>query len=81
MNMTSKPKSWIAAVLLVLLFSGCASEKLYRQGMLEIEDGRYESGLQLLKQASAYDRTDLQYRTAYERQRENIVNEIGRAHV
>ena len=60
-----------------LLTAGCASERLYREGVGLVDAGQYEEGLARLQEAAKESPRDLQYRTALQRQREAIVVGLG----
>jgi general secretion pathway protein D len=66
----------VAALLLLAaaVLAGCAGQKLHREGMTLLEEGRTEEGLSKLEQASKADPDDLTYRTAWLRNREQVAN-------
>ncbi|MDO8990573.1 MAG: cohesin domain-containing protein [Sideroxyarcus sp.] len=61
-----------AALLLLVAFAlaGCAGQKLYRDGMSLMEEGRAEEGVAKLEQASQAEPDNLSYRNAWLRNRE-----------
>lgn len=68
-----------AVVLLLLaagLLSGCAAEKLGREGQLLIDEGRYEEGLSRLQEAARANPDDVSYRAALARNRERITTRL-----
>ncbi len=67
-----------AALLLlaVTLLGGCAGERLHREGMELLDQGRSEEGLAKLEAASKAEPGSLSYRTALMRNREMVVNRL-----
>lgn len=65
---------FIAALLMLL--SGCAAERLNRDGLKLIADGRYEEGVAKLEQAAKSDSSDLHYRTQFINKREEVANRL-----
>ncbi len=70
------------AVLLLLvaaIAAGCAGQRLHREGMALMEQGRAEEGLAKLEQASKADPDNLAYRNAWLRSREQTANRMAAA--
>lgn len=67
-----------AALLLLVaaVMAGCAGQKLHREGMALMEEGRPEEGLVKLEQASKAEPDNLPYRTAWLRNREQTANRL-----
>ena len=67
-----------AALLLLVAatVAGCAGQKLHRDGMALLEQGRPEEGLVKLEQASKAEPDNLPYRTAWLRNREQTTNRL-----
>lgn len=64
----------IAACLVVLVaLSGCAAQKLSRDGLSMIAEGHYEEGLAKLEQAAKSDPSDFHYRAEFLKKREEVV--------
>ncbi len=67
------------AILLLLVAAtmvGCAAQKLHREGMALMEEGRAEEGLVKLEEASKADPDNLSYRTSWLRNREQTTNRL-----
>ncbi len=64
------------AALAVSLLGGCAAERLYKDGTSQIENGQFEDGLETLRLAMKESPSDSQYRTAFRRQRDAIMNTL-----
>lgn len=67
-----------AALLLLatVMLVGCAGERLHREGMALLDEGRTEEGLVKLEEASKAEPGNLSYRTALMRNREKFVNRM-----
>jgi len=67
-----------AALLLlaVTLVTGCAGQRLQREGVALLDEGRVEEGLTKLSEASKAEPDNLSYRTALVRKRDQIVNRL-----
>lgn len=67
-----------AALLLFVAaaMAGCAGQKLHREGMALMEEGRPEEGLVKLEEASKAEPDNLSYRTAWLRNREQTANRL-----
>lgn len=65
-----------AALLLLVaaVLAGCAGQKLHREGMALLDEGRVEEGLEKLAEASKAEPDNLFYRTALARNREQAIN-------
>jgi len=67
------------AVLFLLaatLLASCAGQRLQREGMTLLDEGRVEEGLAKLAEASKAEPDNLSYRTALVRNRDQIVNRL-----
>jgi len=64
------------AALAVSLLGGCAAERLYKDGTSQIESGQFEDGLESLRLAMKESPSDNQYRSAFRRQRDAIMNTL-----
>ena len=62
--------------LVVLLLVGCAAQKLQREGLALIEQGRYEQGLQKLEKATKESPNDVTLKMDLYNGRERAVNKI-----
>jgi general secretion pathway protein D len=62
--------------LAVTLLGGCAAERLYKDGTSQIESGQFEDGLESLRLAMKESPSDNQYRSAFRRQRDAIMNTL-----
>lgn len=63
-------------LLAALILTGCAGERLHREGMELLDQGRVEEGLAKLEEASKADPGNFSYRTAVLRNREKIANRM-----
>jgi len=71
--------SWrrIAGLILILvLVTGCAAERLHRDGLAAIESGEYESGVALLSQAAHSDPHNMTYRLDLGARREAAIQQL-----
>ena len=59
-----------------VLLAACASSRLHQQGLDEIDQGRYESGLQKLEQAVASDPRNLAYRLDLKGRHDEVVQKL-----
>ena len=66
----------IGTALASLLLAACASSRLHDQGMSEIEQGRYEIGLQKLAQAVASDPGNIVYKADLQGRREESIHKL-----
>ncbi|OGR35512.1 MAG: type II and III secretion system protein, partial [Desulfovibrionales bacterium GWA2_65_9] len=62
-----------------VIVAGCAGQRLHREGMALMEQGRAEEGLAKLEQASKADPENLSYRNAWLRNREQVANRLAAA--
>ena len=71
----------VAALLLLVAatVAGCAGQKLHRDGVALMEQGRAEEGLVKLEQASKAAPDNLSYRTDWLRNRERTTNRLAAA--
>ena len=65
--------SLAAAALAAVLMVGCAAERLHREGLTAIDDGRYEEGIAKLEQALASDPSNTTFRLDLKARREAAV--------
>jgi general secretion pathway protein D len=63
-------------LLVAATLAGCAGQKLHREGMALMEEGRAEEGLAKLEEASKADPDNLSYRMAWMRHREQTSNRL-----
>ena len=61
-------------LLLSLVLSGCAAQRLNREGLNLISEGRYEEGIAKLEQAAKSDPSDFHYRTQLFKKREEVIS-------
>ena len=76
---TSPAARTLARVLLllaVLALTGCAADQARRESMSLIMDGRYEEGLDRLEQRALANPKNVEARSDYMRQREQVINRI-----
>jgi general secretion pathway protein D len=64
------------ALLILTLITGCAADKLHREGLAAIERGDYESGVADLSQAVVRDPANMAYRLDFEARRESAVQSL-----
>lgn len=64
------------AALLLAALTGCAAERLSREGQGLIAEGRYEEGVAKLEQAAKAEPSELHYRTQFINKREEIANKL-----
>jgi len=62
------------SLLVIVILGGCAGAAAYREGNRLIRDGDAEQGLMRLQEAVKADPTNAEYRSAYFRQRELLIN-------
>ncbi len=79
--MTNKTKSSylnraLLAFLVLGLLGGCAAEKMNREGLALIDEGRYEEGIGKLQEAVKAEPDNVSYRVALRRNREQTVNRL-----
>jgi len=70
--------SWrrITGMVLILALTGCAAERLHRDGLAAIESGQYESGVALLSQAAHSDPHNMTYRLDLGARREAAIQQL-----
>jgi general secretion pathway protein D len=73
MNLSAVIRPLIFTAVCVLL-AGCAAERLHRQGLSLIADGKAEEGLRKLGEASTLEPGNAEFRITLLRQRAEIVN-------
>lgn len=61
---------------IVVVLGGCAAERLNRDGLNLIAEGRYEEGVSKLEQATKSDPSDLQYRMQFISKRESVIRRL-----
>jgi general secretion pathway protein D len=64
------------ALLILTLITGCAADKLHREGLAAIERGDYETGVTDLGQAVVRDPANMAYRLDFEARRESAVQTL-----
>lgn len=72
-------KSFSTAAILclaVVLLTGCAAQRAYKEGKGLIEQGNVEEGLAKIEQASALDPANKEYRLAFYRSRDTVTFQI-----
>jgi len=62
--------------VLALALFGCAAERMNREGLSLLSEGRYEEGLSKLDQASIADSANLHFREQFINKREEVVNKL-----
>ncbi|MBS0388318.1 MAG: general secretion pathway protein GspD, partial [Proteobacteria bacterium] len=60
----------------IVLLAACASSRLHQQGLDDIDQGRYESGLQKLEQAVANDPRNLAYKLDLKGRHDEVVQKL-----
>jgi general secretion pathway protein D len=68
----SKP----AALILLAMLAGCASDKLHKEGMAQIQDGHAEEGIATLERAAREQPENLSIRADLKHHRDQLVNHI-----
>ncbi|MFH1493483.1 MAG: cohesin domain-containing protein [Pseudomonadota bacterium] len=66
----------VLLLLAAALLSGCAGQRLQREGISLLDEGRIEEGLAKLTEASKAEPDNLSYRTVLVRHRDRIVNRL-----
>ena len=69
---------FLLAACLVLVTGGCATEQLHKEGLADIDAGRYEEGMDKLAQAASADPSNLTYRLDLQGRRGQVVAELIR---
>lgn len=69
-------RSSAVGFLIVVAFTGCAAQKLNRDGLSLLSEGRYEEGIAKLEQAAKSDPSDFHYRAQLIKKREEVVNSL-----
>ncbi len=64
------------ALLILTLITGCAADRLHRDGLAAIERGDYETGVADLNQAVVHDPANMAYRLDFEARRESAVQSL-----
>jgi general secretion pathway protein D len=64
------------ALLILTLITGCAADKLHREGLAAIERGDYETGVADLNQAVVRDPANMAFRLDFEARRESAVQTL-----
>lgn len=64
---------FLFAILLLCLASGCASQRVYEEGVSLIDQGNAEAGLAKLQDATKLEPDNAKYRQAYFRERETVL--------
>lgn len=68
--------SALVRILLIIALSGCAAERLNREGLQNIADGKDEEGIAKLAEAAKTDPDNYHYRTQYFEKREEVSNRL-----
>src|SRR6267143_1160051 len=63
-------------MILILALTGCAAERLHRDGLAAIDTGQYENGVALLTQAAHSEPHNMTYRLDLEARREAAVQQL-----
>ncbi len=66
----------VLSFLVIGLLGGCAAEKMNREGLSLLDEGRYEEGLVKLQAAVKEEPDNMSYRAALRRNREQTVNRL-----
>ncbi len=66
-------RSAIVCFVIVVALSGCAAQRLNRDGLSLLSEGRYEEGIAKLEQAAKSDPSDFHYRAQFLKKREEVV--------
>ncbi len=69
-------KAILAAIIVMLAVSGCASDRAFREGERLLKEGRTVEGLKQLEQAVIEEPSNVQYRTALIQAREAHIREL-----
>jgi general secretion pathway protein D len=64
----------MSMLLIAALLAGCAGERMHKEGMNLLDEGRIEEGLEKLAEAAKAEPDNVSYRTALVRNREQAVN-------
>lgn len=67
---------WLAPLGLALALAGCAAGVAYREGMVLIDEGRYEEGLAKLNAAVAASPDEPRFRVTLATQRDRVVSSL-----
>jgi general secretion pathway protein D len=65
-----------AAFIMLAVLAGCAGDKLHKEGISQIQDGRVEEGIATLEQAAREQPEDLAIRADLKNHRAQLVNRI-----
>ena len=63
-------------LMVVGLLGGCAAERMNREGLTLVDEGRYEEGLEKLQEAAKAEPNNMSYRIALSRTREQTINHL-----
>ncbi|MBS0579504.1 MAG: type II and III secretion system protein [Proteobacteria bacterium] len=74
--MRTRVHGWIVTGVLLAVISGCAAERLHKEGMAAIERGDYEKGVTDLREAVAKDPSNIAYKLDYEARRDVAVHKL-----
>ena len=66
--------SAMSMLLVASLLAGCAGQRIHREGLTLLDEGRVEEGLAKLEEASKAEPDNMSYRTALVRNREQVTN-------
>jgi general secretion pathway protein D len=70
------PLKRLLVVLLSAVVSGCAADRLHREGMNELNQGEYEDGLGKLAAAVKADPNNLAYRLDWRSRKEGVIQQL-----
>lgn len=60
-------------LLLVIILSGCAAQRSYKEGLNLLDSGKQEEGLEQLEKAYKLDSANSEYKTQYFKRRESVI--------
>src|SRR3982074_2954507 len=64
------------SLVIAVLLSGCAADKLHRDGLAEVERGNYEAGVSKLADAVAQNPKNMMYRLDLTARREDSIQKL-----
>lgn len=67
---------WLGAMMVALVFSGCAGERLHRDGLNLLAEGRYEDAVAKLEAAVKEDPENFHFRAELVNKRADIANRL-----
>jgi general secretion pathway protein D len=69
-------RNLVGSLLIAALLSGCAANKLHRDGLAEVERGNYETGVSKLAEAVAQDPKNMMYKLDLTARREDSIQKL-----